>query len=138
MNLVVPHLNCWAVVAVGSHNLSASLLCVNPYLCHLPVKLDDHGTKKVWGRKSAVPCHFVDGVETFDDLVLTELVIHSSVVFIDRPLLRGDKATADRAAHLVPKLAEKGSGRNVNYEGAMVTWAVQERQHAYIQDLNFC
>ena len=109
MNLVIPHLNCRAVVAVGSHNLSATLFCVNPYLCHLPVKLDDHGTEKVWGRESAVPRHFVDGVEAFNDLVLTELDIHNSAVFIDQPLLGGDKATADRPAHLVPELAEKGS-----------------------------
>ena len=137
MNLVIPHLNCRAVVAVGSHNLSATLFCVNPYLCNLPVKLDDHGTEKVWGRESAVPCHFVDGVEAFNDSVLTELDIHNSAVFIDQPLLGGDKATADRPAHLVPELAEKGSSRNVNYEGVMVTWAFQEWQHAYIQDLNF-
>ena len=137
MNLVIPHLNCRAAVAVGLHNLSATLFCVNPYFCHLLVKLDDHGTEKVWGRKSAVPGHFVDGVETFDDSVLTELDVHNSVVFIDRPLLGGDKAMADRPAHLVLKLAEKGSSRNVNYEGAMVTWAFQERQHAYIQNLNF-
>ena len=44
VNLVIPHLSCWAVVAAGLQNLSAPLLCMNPYLCHLPVKLDDHGT----------------------------------------------------------------------------------------------
>ena len=137
MNSVIPHLNCRAVVPVGWHNLSAPLFCVNPYLCHLPVKLDDHGTEKVWGRKSAVPCHFVDGVKTFDNSVLAELDVHNSVVFIDQPLLGGDKATADQPAHLVPKPAEKESSQNVNYEGAMVTWAFQERQHAYIQDLDF-
>ena len=110
MNLVIPHLNCRAVVAIGSHNLHAPLFCVNPYLCHLPVKLDDHGTEKVWGRESAVPRHVVDGIQTFNDLVLTELVVHNPVVFIDRPLLGGDKAAADRPAHLVPKLAKEGSG----------------------------
>ena len=110
---------------------------MNPYLCHLPVKLGYHCTEKVWGRKSAVPCHFVDGIEMFNDSVLTELDVHNSVVFIDRPLLGGDKATADRLAHLVLKLAEKGSSQDVKYEGTMVTWAIQERQHAYIHDLNF-
>ena len=114
MNLIVPYLNCWAVVAVRWHNLSAILFCVNPYLCHLPVNLDDHCTEKVWGRKSAVPRHFVNGIETFNNSVLTELDVHNSVVFIDQPLLGGDKATADLLAHLVPELAEKGSSQNVS------------------------
>jgi hypothetical protein len=87
---------------------------MNPYLCHLSVKLDDYWMLKVWGRKSAVPCHIVDGVKMFDNLVLTKLVIHNSVVFIDQPLLGHEKVMADRALHLVPKLAKKRSGRNVN------------------------
>ena len=69
--------------------------------------------------------------------MLTELVIHNPVVFIDQPLLGRYKAPADRAAHLVPKLTKKGSGQNVNYESGMVIWAVREWQHAYIQDLDF-
>ncbi len=89
------------------------------------------------GNQSAVPCHLVDGIKTFNDSVLTELGVHNFVVFIDQPLLGGDKAMADRSAYLVPKLAEEGSSQNVKCEDTMVTWAIQERQHAYIQDLNF-
>ena len=43
MYSVVPHLDCWAI-AVGLQNVLALLLCMNPYCCHLPVELDDHGT----------------------------------------------------------------------------------------------
>jgi hypothetical protein len=107
MYSVIPHLNCWAVIAVGSQNLSALLLCMNPYLCHLPVELDDHGTKKVWGRESTVSCHFVDCIKTFNNSMKIELHVHDSVVFVNRPLLGHDKAPADWATHLVPKFTKK-------------------------------
>ena len=69
--------------------------------------------------------------------MLIELLVYDHIVFINRPLLGHDKATADRATHFVPKFTKKRSGRDVDDECTMVTRAVQKRQHAYIQDFYF-
>jgi hypothetical protein len=89
--------------------------------------------KKIWSGKSAVSCHFIDCVEALSDMMSFKLLSYYPVVFVIRPLLRHDKATADWTTHLVSKLAQKQSSRDVNYECTVVTGAVQERQHAYIQ-----
>ncbi len=65
--------------------------------------------------------------------MLFKLLSYYPVVFVNRPLLRHDKAMADWTTHLVSKLAQKQSSRDVNYECTVVTGAVQEWQHAYIQ-----
>jgi len=75
---------------------------------------------------------FIDRVEALSDTMSFKLLLYYPVVFVDRPLLRHDKATADWTTHLVLKLAKKRSSRDVNYECTVVTGAVQERQHAYI------
>ncbi len=69
--------------------------------------------------------------------MLIELLVYNPVVFINRSLLGHDKTTADWATHFIPKFIKKQSGRDVDYKCTMVTRAVQERQHAYIQDLYF-
>jgi hypothetical protein len=69
--------------------------------------------------------------------MLIELHMYNPVVFINQPLLRHDKATADGATNFVPKFTKGQSGRDVDNECTMVTRAVQERQHAYIQDFYF-
>ena len=69
--------------------------------------------------------------------MLIELLLYNPVLFVNRPLQWCDKAAADRATNFVPKFTKKQSGRDVNDECTMVTGAVQEWQHAYIQYLYF-
>ncbi len=69
--------------------------------------------------------------------MLIKLPVYDPVVFVSRPLLGHDKATSDRVTNFVPKFTKNRSGRDVNDECLMVSRAVQERQHAYIQDLYF-
>ena len=88
-------------------------------------------------QESAVSCHFVNCIKAFKDTMLIELLVYDPVVFVSRPLLGHDKATADRATNFVPKFTKKQSGRDVGDECTMVSRAVQEWQHAHIQDLYF-
>jgi hypothetical protein len=69
--------------------------------------------------------------------MLIEVLMYDPVVFVNRPLLGHDKATANWPTNFVPEFTKKRSGGDVYDESTMVTRAVQERQHAYIQDLYF-
>ncbi len=69
--------------------------------------------------------------------MLIELLVYDPFVFVSRPLLGHDKATADWATNFVPIFTKKRSGRDVDDECTVVSRAVQEQQHAYIQNLYF-
>ncbi len=69
--------------------------------------------------------------------MLIELLMYNPVVFVNRPLLGHDKATADWLTNFVAEFTKKRSGGDVYDEGTMVARTVQKWQLAYIQDLYF-
>jgi len=97
---------------------------MNPYLCHLPVELDDHGAEKVWSGESTVSCHSVDCIKAYNDTMLIEVLIYDPVVFVNQPLLEHDEASANWSTDFVPEFTKKRSGRNVYDESTMVARAV--------------